>query len=153
MLLSISAVPPLGQHTAGTRPPARTFGVCAGAPCPALRAPCRAARVRPLTAAPGAAPRPSLPALPQRLHKLEVYINRGAEGKVGRAFVGEMSEEKAVQLASKVASEGFVYTVSCQWVCRWVGGWVGRLYLTICAGAGNRALCCGERRGRCAAFR
>lgn len=72
---------------------------------------------------------------------------------MGRAFVGEMSEEKAVQLASKVASEGFVYTVSCQWVCRWVGGWVGRLYLTICAVAGDRALCCGERRGRRAAFR
>ena len=38
-------------------------------------------------------------------------ITRGAEGRTGRAFVGDMSEEKAVQLASKVASEGFVYSV------------------------------------------
>lgn len=49
----------------------------------------------------------------QRLHRLEVTINRGAEGKAGgRVFVGDMTEEKAVQLASKVASEGFVYFVS-----------------------------------------
>lgn len=38
-------------------------------------------------------------------------ITRGAEGKTGRAFVGDMSEEKAVELASKVASEGFLYGV------------------------------------------
>ncbi len=30
----------------------------------------------------------------------------------GRVFVGDMSDEKSVQLASKVVSEGFVYTVS-----------------------------------------
>lgn len=45
----------------------------------------------------------------QWLHRLEVGITRGAEGKTGRAFVGDMSEEKAVELASKVASEGFLY--------------------------------------------
>jgi hypothetical protein len=43
---------------------------------------------------------------------MEVTINRGAEGRTGRAFVGDITEEKAVQLASKVVSEGFVYTVS-----------------------------------------
>ena len=43
------------------------------------------------------------------LHGLEVRITRGAEGKSGKVFVGSMSEENAVQMASKVASEGFVY--------------------------------------------
>jgi hypothetical protein len=45
----------------------------------------------------------------QWLHSMEVSISRGAEGKEGRVFVGSMSEEKAVQLASKFASESFVY--------------------------------------------
>jgi hypothetical protein len=45
----------------------------------------------------------------QWLHGLEISITRGAEGKTGKVFVGSMSEEKAVQMASKVASEGFVY--------------------------------------------
>lgn len=45
----------------------------------------------------------------QWLHSLEVSITRGAEGKTGRVFVGDMSEERALQMASKVASEGFVY--------------------------------------------
>lgn len=48
----------------------------------------------------------------QVLHDVEISITRGAEGKTGRVFVGSMSEEKAVQLASKVASEGFLYSVS-----------------------------------------
>jgi hypothetical protein len=43
------------------------------------------------------------------LHGLEVSITRGAEGKTGKVFVGSMSEEKAVQMASKVASEFFIY--------------------------------------------
>ena len=47
----------------------------------------------------------------QYLHRLDVRITRGAEGKTGRAFVGDMSEERAIQLASKVASEFFVYGV------------------------------------------
>jgi hypothetical protein len=50
----------------------------------------------------------------QFIHRLDVRITRGAEGKTGRAFVGDMSEERAVQLASKVASEGFLYSVSCR---------------------------------------
>ncbi|KAL4446665.1 hypothetical protein ABPG77_007909 [Micractinium sp. CCAP 211/92] len=45
----------------------------------------------------------------QWLHRLEVSITRGAEGKTGRAFVANMSDERAVELASKVASEGFIY--------------------------------------------
>ncbi len=53
---------------------------------------------------------PLLPA-PQRLHRLEIWITRGAEGKGGKAFIGDMTEEKSVELASKVASEGFVFTV------------------------------------------
>lgn len=50
----------------------------------------------------------------QVLHKWEVYITRGAEGKTGKAFVGAMTEEKSLELASKLASEGFVFTVSLQ---------------------------------------
>lgn len=48
----------------------------------------------------------------QYLHRLDVSLTRTAEGKTGRIFVGDMSEENAVQLASKVVSEGFVYGVS-----------------------------------------
>lgn len=48
----------------------------------------------------------------QKLHRLEVRVSRGAEGASGRAFVGELTEEKALELAGKVVSEGFVYTVS-----------------------------------------
>lgn len=49
--------------------------------------------------------------LAQNLHRLTVRIDRGAEGRTGRAFVGDMTEEKALQLASKVVSEGFIYGV------------------------------------------
>lgn len=38
-------------------------------------------------------------------------MTRGAEGKVGKVFVGDMAEDKAVQLASTVVSEGAVYSV------------------------------------------
>jgi hypothetical protein len=48
----------------------------------------------------------------QWLHGLEVSITRGAEGKTGKVFVGSMSEEKAVQMASKVASEVFIYSTA-----------------------------------------
>ncbi|KAG2484095.1 hypothetical protein HYH03_017047 [Edaphochlamys debaryana] len=47
----------------------------------------------------------------QVMHRWEVYITRGAEGKAGKAFVGAMTEEKSVELASKIASEGFVFAV------------------------------------------
>jgi hypothetical protein len=40
-----------------------------------------------------------------------VSITRGAEGRTGKAFVAQMTEEKAMALASKVVSEGFIYTV------------------------------------------
>lgn len=50
-------------------------------------------------------------AMARRLHRAEVYITRGAEGKTGKAFVGDLTEDKALQLASKIASEGFVFTV------------------------------------------
>ena len=48
----------------------------------------------------------------QKWHKVEVGISRAAEGKVGKFFVGDMSDERALQLASKVVSEGFVFGVS-----------------------------------------
>lgn len=48
----------------------------------------------------------------QVLHRMEVFITRGAEGKESRAFVGAISDEKAMDLAAKVVSEGFVFTVS-----------------------------------------
>jgi hypothetical protein len=44
-------------------------------------------------------------------HRFEVGITRRAEGKEGRAFIGAMTEEKSVELASKIASEGFVFMV------------------------------------------
>ncbi|GAX82960.1 hypothetical protein CEUSTIGMA_g10387.t1 [Chlamydomonas eustigma] len=47
----------------------------------------------------------------QAMHKLEVLITRSADGKTGRAFVGSMTEEKSIEMASKLASEGFVFTV------------------------------------------
>uniref|UniRef100_A0A7S0YP67 OPA3-like protein n=1 Tax=Polytomella parva TaxID=51329 RepID=A0A7S0YP67_9CHLO len=47
----------------------------------------------------------------QLLHKAEIFITRGAEGKTGKAFVGNMSDEKSLELASKVASEGFVFSL------------------------------------------
>lgn len=47
----------------------------------------------------------------QGFHKMEVFIARGAEGRGGKAFVGEMTEEKSMELASKLVSEGFVFFV------------------------------------------
>lgn len=55
---------------------------------------------------------PLVPA-PQRLHRFEVWVTRAADGKTGKAYVGEMTEEKSIELASKLASEGFVFGVSC----------------------------------------
>mmetsp|Transcript_27553 Transcript_27553/g.49137 ORF Transcript_27553/g.49137 Transcript_27553/m.49137 type:complete len:174 (-) Transcript_27553:225-746(-) len=48
--------------------------------------------------------------LAQAIHRAEVRVTRGAEGKEGKAFVGTMTEEKALDLASKIVSEGFIYT-------------------------------------------
>lgn len=47
----------------------------------------------------------------QRMHRWEVGVSRRAEGKQGRAFIGDMTEEKSVELASKLASEGFIFVV------------------------------------------
>lgn len=55
--------------------------------------------------------RPAVINLAQKMHKIEVGISRAAEGKVGKFFVGNMSDERALELASKVASEGFVFGV------------------------------------------
>lgn len=48
---------------------------------------------------------------PQRIHGFEVMVTRKAEGKEGRAFIGSMTEEKSVELASKIASESFLFAV------------------------------------------
>ncbi|KAL4854528.1 OPA3-like protein [Chlorella vulgaris] len=45
----------------------------------------------------------------QLVHKMEVKITRGAEGRTGKAFVADMTEERALDLASKFVSEGFLY--------------------------------------------
>ncbi|KAI8475921.1 MAG: optic atrophy 3 protein-domain-containing protein [Monoraphidium minutum] len=44
-------------------------------------------------------------------HRMEIGITRRAEGKEGRAFIGVMTEEKSVELASKIASEGFLFSI------------------------------------------
>jgi hypothetical protein len=43
---------------------------------------------------------------------MEVAINRGAEGKTGRYFVPNISEERAVELAARFISESFLFSVS-----------------------------------------
>jgi len=47
----------------------------------------------------------------QALHRLEIRVNRGAEGKSEKVFVGSLSEERAMELAGKVVSEAFVWGV------------------------------------------
>lgn len=49
--------------------------------------------------------------LAQRWHVVEVYVGRGEEGKSGKAFIGSMTEERSVELASKIAAEAFIFTV------------------------------------------
>lgn len=39
-------------------------------------------------------------------------VTRKAEGRTGKAFIGNMTEEKSVELASKIASESFLFVVS-----------------------------------------
>ena len=105
--------------------------VCAGMVPWHQPAACSASRILP-SSLPAAclplltAPLPPPPPL-QWLHALEVGINRGAEGKSGKVFVASMTEDKAVELASKVASEGFLYGV------RWrAGGWGGAPHWLRC---------------------
>ena len=54
---------------------------------------------------------PQVIRLAQSLHRADVAINRGAEGKTGKVFVGDISEEHALQLASKFVSETFLFAV------------------------------------------
>ena len=49
--------------------------------------------------------------LMQVLHRLDVTINRGAEGLTNKVFIGDISEDKAVELAGKFISEAFIWTV------------------------------------------
>lgn len=49
--------------------------------------------------------------LAQYLHRAQVYINRGAEGKTGRYFVPDITEDRALELASKFVSESFLFSV------------------------------------------
>ena len=51
---------------------------------------------------------------------MEVAINRGAEGKTGRYFVPNISEERAVELAARFISESFLFSVSIKPVTRTV---------------------------------
>ena len=55
----------------------------------------------------------TMPSTPpsQTLHQIEVWLTRSADGKTGKAFIGKMSEEKSIELASKFVSEGFVFAV------------------------------------------
>ena len=50
----------------------------------------------------------------QRIHRFEVMVTRKAEGKEGRAFIGAMTEDKSVELASKIASESFLFAVGAR---------------------------------------
>ena len=56
----------------------------------------------------------------QVLHRLEVRVNRGAEGKVAKVFVGDLSEENALELAGKVISESFIWLVSAFYSSLWL---------------------------------
>ena len=47
----------------------------------------------------------------QAVHRFETRVTRSAEGKTGRVFVGDLSDENAMDLAGKLVSEFFVYTV------------------------------------------
>ena len=47
----------------------------------------------------------------QALHRLEVIVTRGYEGKTTRAFVGQMTEDKALESAGKIASESLIFGV------------------------------------------
>lgn len=49
--------------------------------------------------------------LAQYLHRAQVFINRGAEGKTGRYFVPDITEDRALELASKFVSESFLFSV------------------------------------------
>ena len=60
------------------------------------------------------------------MHKAEVTITRMSEGKTNKLFVGSMSDDKALELASKIVSEGFIFSVT-SYLSQW-----SRL-VTLCA--------------------
>lgn len=45
------------------------------------------------------------------MHKAEITITRMSEGKTNKLFVGSMSDDRALELASKIVSEGFIFSV------------------------------------------
>ena len=47
----------------------------------------------------------------QVVHRFETRVTRSAEGKTGKVFVGDLSDENALDLAGKLVSEAFLYTV------------------------------------------
>jgi hypothetical protein len=47
----------------------------------------------------------------QVVHRFETRVTRSAEGKTGKVFVGDLSDENALDLAGKIVSEAFLYTV------------------------------------------
>lgn len=51
--------------------------------------------------------------LEQFMHRVEVRITRGAEGRTGKAFIADMDEEHAMEVISKFITETFLYSVSC----------------------------------------
>jgi hypothetical protein len=53
--------------------------------------------------------RRSVMRLAEAAHRFEIGVTRRAEGKEGSAFIGAMTEERSVELASKLVSEGFVF--------------------------------------------
>merc|ERR1711977_282548 len=48
----------------------------------------------------------------QVLHKWNVSLSRASQDKKGKAFVGKLSDEKAMGIASKFLSETFIYVVA-----------------------------------------
>lgn len=46
------------------------------------------------------------------MHRVEVRITRGAEGRTGKAFIADMDEEHAMEVISKAITETFLYSVS-----------------------------------------
>ncbi|KAL6777729.1 hypothetical protein ACKKBG_A15410 [Auxenochlorella protothecoides x Auxenochlorella symbiontica] len=46
------------------------------------------------------------------MHRVEVRITRGAEGRTGKAFIADMDEEHAMEVISKFITETFLYSTA-----------------------------------------
>jgi hypothetical protein len=68
-------------------------------------------------------------------------VTRKAEGKEGKAFIGSMTEEKSVELASKIASESFLFAVSHACMGASELGWC----CSACMGCGRLQWHCGQQ--------